>query len=674
MVSFRRQRLRSEDYRKQRGLKSSVRPQETPLSQRRTSRRSLTESTPSARSRSPHHSTRGSARSLTRQRGFSPAVNFPLNISVRLWLVWGAIVLGICGLIYRLYQLQVVQVVNEVNLAEAAAYQHSVNITPVIPRRPIVDRSGKVLALDQVRYTLYVHPDMFTDTPENVAAQLAGILEKSQEAVLKEMGTTGTGIKLEQDLTEDQAERIRSLMIDGLDLVPHQQRLYPRADLFAQVLGFVDLNGQEQTGLEQQFSTQLKRSLPETQVDRMGNGLFLPDRMPEQLVYPDNLALKLTLDSRLQRAVTDSLKAQMTKFSAKRGVVIVMDVRDGSLLSLVTLPSYNPNRYYDADISLFRNWAVNDLYEPGSTFKPINVAIALENKAIQPTDTIYDEGQIQRGGWPIQNHDYSTVGGGGTLSISEVLQRSSNVGMVHIMEQLPPQTYYQWLERLEIGQPVNTDLPLATPGQLRDRELFMESIVDRATMAFGQGVSLTPLQMAQLLGTLANGGRWIRPHVVQGLVDTDGTLKWQPEPLGAKQLFSPETSHLVLGMMRDVVNIGTAKGVAIPGYDIGGKTGTAQKAANGVYIDGARITSFVGILPIHEPRYLVFAIIDEPQGEDAYGSTVAVPIVRQVLSTLISLYSIPPSEPPKPEEVAPPEDSVQPEDSAPLEESAQTEG
>jgi cell division protein FtsI (penicillin-binding protein 3) len=588
--------------------------------------------------------------------------------------VWGAIALGICGLIYRLHQLQVVQVVNEVNLAEAAAYQHSVNITPVIPRRPIVDRFGNVLAMDQVRYTLYAHPDMFSDTPENVATQLAGILEKTPQAVLKEMGTTGTGVKVEQDLTENQAEKIRSLIIDGLDLVPHQQRLYPSADLFAQVVGFVDLNGQEQTGIEQEFGSQLKRSLPETQVDRMGNGLFLPDRMPEQLVYPDNLSLKLTLDSRLQRAATDSLKAQMTKFSAKRGAVIVMDVRDGSILSLATLPSYNPNKYYDADISLFRNWAVNDLYEPGSTFKPINIAIALENKSIQPTDTIYDEGQIQRGGWPIQNHDYSTVGAGGTLSISEVLQRSSNVGMVHIMEQIPPKTYYEWLERLEIGQTVNTDLPLATPGQLRDRELFMESIVDRATTAFGQGVSLTPLQMAQLLGTLANGGRWIRPHVVQGLVDTDGTFQWQPEPLPAKQLFSPETSHLVLSMMRDVVNIGTAKGVSIPGYDIGGKTGTAQKAANGVYIDRARITSFVSVFPVYEPRYLVFAIIDEPQGEDAYGSTVAVPIVRQVLSTLISLYSIPPSGPPSPEEAAQPESSAQPEGSAQPESSAQPEG
>ena len=634
MVSFRRQRLRSEYARKQRGLKSSFKSQETPLSQRRQSTRQPTR----RRAATNNHSVSSQSRPL----------NFPLNLSMRLWLVWGAIVLGICGLIYRLYQLQVVQVVNDVNLAEAAAYQHSVNITPVIPRRPIVDRFGNVLAMDQVRYTLYAHPDMFSDTPENVAAQLAGILEKSQEAVLKEMGTTGTGVKVEQDLTEDQAEKIRNLIIDGLDLAPHQQRLYPSADLFAQVLGFVDLNGQEQTGLEQEFSSRLKRSLPTTEVDRMGNGLFLPDRMPEQLVYPDNLSLKLTLDSRLQRAVTDSLKAQMTKFSAKRGAVIVMDVRDGSLLSLVTLPSYNPNRYYDADISLFRNWAVNDLYEPGSTFKPINVAIALENKAIQPTDTIYDEGQIQRGGWPIQNHDYNAVGAGGSLSISQVLQRSSNVGMVHIMEQVPPQTYYEWLERLEIGQPVNTDLPLATPGQLRDRELFMESVVDRATMTFGQGVSLTPLQMAQLLGTLANGGRWIRPHVVQGLANADGTFEWQPEPLGAKQLFSPETSHLVLGMMRDVVNIGTAKGVSISGYDIGGKTGTAQKAANGVYIDRARITSFVGIFPIYEPRYLVFAVIDEPQGEHAYGSTVAVPIVRQVLSTLISLYSIPPSEPPKP--------------------------
>ncbi|MFZ9738758.1 MAG: peptidoglycan D,D-transpeptidase FtsI family protein [Prochlorotrichaceae cyanobacterium] len=577
------------------------------------------------------------------------SVSLPLNISFRLWLVWGTLVLGICGLSYRLYQLQVVQVVNEVNLAEAAEFQHSLTLTPLIPRRPIVDRLGNVLAVDQTLYTLYTHPDLFSKTPLEVAVDLSAILEQSPDQILQEMGTTGTGIILSRDLTQDQADRILDLTLDGIDLVPHQRRLYPSADLFSQILGFVDVNGQERTGLEEAYAPQIKRSLPESQVERMGNGLLLPDLVPEQLVHPDNLSLKLTLDSRLQRAVTDSLTAQMKKFSAKRGAVFVMDVRDGSILSLVTLPSYNPNHYYDADIALFRNWAVNDLYEPGSTFKPINVAIALENQSIQPTDTIYDEGQIQRGGWPIQNHDYNSVGAGGTLSISEVLQRSSNVGMVHIMEQVPPQTYYEWLERLEIGQPVNTDLPLATPGQLRDKNLFMESVVDRATMAFGQGVSLTPLQMAQLLGTLANGGRWIRPHVVEGLADSDGTLQWQPDSPPGKQLFSPETSHVVLSMMRDVVNVGTAKVVSIPEYDIGGKTGTAQKAENGVYIDNARITSFVGILPIANPQYLVFAVIDEPTGEDAYGSTVAAPIVRQVFSVLINLYNIPPSA--KPEKV-----------------------
>ena len=376
----------------------------------------------------------------------------------------------------------------------------------------------------------------------------------------------------------------------------------------------------------------------------MGNGLMFADQLPEALVYQDDLRLQLTLDNRLQRAAASTLAAQLQKFKAKRGAVMVMDVRDGSILALVTLPTYDPNHYYNENVELFRNWAVSDLYEPGSTFKPINVAIALDAGAITPNDTIYDEGQIQRGGWPIQNHDFSTAGGGGVLSMSQVLQRSSNVGMVHIMERVEPQTYYEALQKLGIGDPVDTDLPLATPGQLRDRALFLESVVDRATSAFGQGVSLTPLQMLQLHGILANGGRWIRPHVLRGLVDDQGEVAWAPDPPEERVIFTPETCRAVLGMMEDVVTLGTAGGAKVSGYRIGGKTGTAQKADNGIYIPGARITSFVGVLPVNDPRYVVFAVIDEPEGENAYGSTVAVPIVNQVLSALITLYSLPPDQ------------------------------
>jgi len=561
--------------------------------------------------------------------------------NLRMWLVWIILIGGLCGLGYRLYQLQIL---TAADLQKKANLQQTATLTPIIPRRPILDRDGNILAVDQTRYTLYAHPILFSLSREAVATQLAPVLDLKQSDLLQLFGTQETGIIVSRDLTETQTDQIKNFALNGLELISHQQRFYPSGSLFSQLVGYVDLDYQEQTGLEKAFSQQLKRSLPEVTVERMGNGLFLPDAMPDDLVYQDDLSLQLTLDSRLQRAVTDILQAQIKKYAAHRGAVIVLNVRDGSILSLVTLPTYDSNRYYEAEVERFRNWAVSDLYEPGSTFKPLNVAIALETKAIQPQSTVYDEGQIQRGGWPIQNHDFSQVGGAGVLSISQVLQRSSNVGMVHIMEGVNAADYYSWLERLGIGQSMDTDLPLATTGQLRDRTLFLNSVVDRATTAFGQGLSITPLQMAQLLGILANDGQWVRPHVVKGLVNAQGELKWTPPSAEPKSIFSAATSRDVLAMMEDVVTIGTAKAAGIPGYRVGGKTGTAQKAENGIYIPGARITSFVGVLPVDDPQYLAFAVIDEPKGEDAYGSTVAVPIVRQVLSALISLYRISPTD------------------------------
>jgi cell division protein FtsI (penicillin-binding protein 3) len=325
-----------------------------------------------------------------------------------------------------------------------------------------------------------------------------------------------------------------------------------------------------------------------------------------------------------------------------------MDVRDGSLLAMVMEPSYDPNQYYNFDLERFRNWAVSDPYEPGSTFKPINVAIALETGAIHPDDVFYDEGQIQVGGWPIQNNDYNEQGGRGPLTVSEILQYSSNVGMVHIMQQLKPELYYEWLERLGLGEMIETDLPFETQGQIKSREQFTEASIEPATTAFGQGFTLTPIQLLQLHGMLANNGRMVTPHVVQGLLDSEGNSQWQPHLPPPRQMISPQVAQTVLGMMEAVVQDGTGKVAQIPGYRIAGKTGTAQKASDGGY-SNARITSFVSSFPVENPRYTVLVVVDEPQGDNAFGSTVAAPVAKAVMEALISIEHLPPSQP-----IAPP--------------------
>jgi len=593
------------------------------------------------------------------------------HLLLRLFFIWGVLVIGTVGLAAKLYYLQVVnpvivyeQAPKGKTLTQIAQDQQTTKLSFYIPRRQIVDRDQNVLATDRITYTLYVHPHLFKRNSEpvpasEIAEKLADIIgNRTSKQLLALFQKQEWGIRLSGDLPESARDKIAAMQIDGLDLKQNYTRFYPHREMAAEVTGYVNLDSSRtpQAGVEytqnkllerQPISWKMKRSFSKNQA------VFHPGELErsQKLFNFDDLRLQLTIDLRLQQIARNALNKQMKAFKAKRGTAIVMDVRDGAIAALVSEPTYDPNTYYQySDFSVFKNWAVTDLYEPGSTFKPINIALALDAGVISPHDTFNDTGEIKIKDAVVRNHDFEKKGARGELSLPEILQYSSNVGMIKIMRRLDPLDYYQDLQKLGVEDKVEFDIPGYTTGRLKNEVEFTVREIEPATTAFGQGFSLTPLKLIQLHAALANKGKLITPHVVKGLSDYKGYLHYS-QPPHSKQVFSPKTATTVLEMMETVVEDGSGVAAKIPGYRIAGKTGTSQKAiTEGGYDETAKITSFVGIFPVEAPRYAVLAVVDEPNGEHTYGSTVAAPIVGSIIQGIINIEGIPPSKSIKSEE------------------------
>ncbi|GAB4340490.1 MAG: penicillin-binding protein 2 [Cyanophyceae cyanobacterium] len=577
----------------------------------------------------------------------------------RVWAVAALLGLGLVGLGVRLTVLQLAQ--GKELTARARASQR-VSVTPFVPRRAIVDRNGTVLALDRLTYVLYAHPKLFLTSADAIAEALAPVLGESPAALWQKLRSGRSGIRLRQRLPEDLAARVRALNLNGLELLPEPSRIYPQQDLAAEVVGYTDFDGQGQAGLERRWHKILDRRVDPIVLERAPEGLTLPAESLEptqagdrdnRLTYADGLQLRLTLDSRVQRAARAALEDQFKAFKPKRGAIIAMEVRTGAIVALACAPSYDPNRYYEADIAAFKNWAVSDLYEPGSTFKPITVALGLDLGAIAPDEPFNDPGFIRVGDRTITNYRYPAIPGPGRIDLATALKKSSNVAMVRIMQKMNPEEYYNRLKQLGIDRLPGSDLPQETAGQLRSRDAFISSPIDRATTSFGQGLSLTPLKLIQAIAAIGNGGQLVTPHTIDALAAPDGDRYWQPYRPAPERVFSPETSQTVLAMMEGVLDDGgTGTRARIPGYRIAGKTGTSQKISDrGGYLPGASIASFVGLLPAEAPRYAILAIFDEPQGGS--GGLVAAPAAKTVMEALIAVDRIPPSSNPS----APPNDN-----------------
>lgn len=558
------------------------------------------------------------------------------------FLVFGT---AIFGLVVRLYWLQLVR---GDTLAHQALRQQAVHSAALALRRPIVDRRGEVIAFDDARVRVWAHPRYFQfpgdsidqrRSPREVSERLAPVLGLSVQALEQQLSAQASGIRLAEDLSVKEGEAVKGLQISGIDIETYPQRQYPQGPVFANIVGFLDMERNPQAGLELSQDKLLQRVERGRRLVFTGDGTVLPTGLATGAIHEDALQLQLSLDARLQRAAHGALAEALDTWKASRGVAMVMDITNGELLAMASLPSYDANRFWEANPRLYREWSVEDLFEPGSTFKPVNLAIALEAGAITPRSTVEDTGTIVVGPWSISNHDDRA---NGTIDMARVLQVSSNVGMVRVMEKVPTLQYWQHLSRLGINQPPDTDLPGATAGYLKPFRRFQEDPIHGATAAFGQGISLTPLKLLQLHGAVANGGWLVQPHVTRGLRGGTTLARINPRP-AKKRVFRADVTATVRSWMESVVEEGSGRGVRIAGYRIAGKTGTAQKSSRGYYVPGAVITSFIAHLPVEKPRYVVLVAVDEPQGAHTYGSTVAVPVAHAVIESLVVLEKLPPS-------------------------------
>ena len=556
----------------------------------------------------------------------------------RLKAVYVFSLLLILGLFGRIVNLQVINSA----LLQAKANAMQIQRTKALnERRSIVDRNNRLIAYDKKLFRLWAHPQYFSFPGDNttqrrsieeVATKLALVLNIKEEIILSKFIDDVTGVELFDYLTEEEAQEIRSLYISGLDLEEYSQRIYPQGNIFSNIVGFVNDENYGSSGLELHLDNIIRVFRDSRILNEGADGTPLPDVSGPDDFVKDDRNIVLTIDSRLQKIAFDALSRQVEEWSAEKGFAIVMNVNNGEILSLVSVPSYDPNRFWEYDQNDFKGWYTLDLFEPGSTFKPINLALALEENIIDKDGLVEDIGKIYVGGWMIANWDEL---GNGLINYPEVLQFSSNVGMVKIMSALDPSTYWELLHRLGINEAIQTDVFESTPGYLKPKDIFLNQPIEQAVASFGQGFSISPLKLAQLHAALANGGNEVIPHITY-------EFKNEINNIDKERYFSAEVSQTILEWMESVVNEGTGVGAAIEGYRIGGKTGTSQKAINGIYTD-KKTVSFVATLPVDNPKYLVLVVIDEPNKPYAYGSTVAVPVAKEIIESLIVLEEIPPS-------------------------------
>jgi cell division protein FtsI (penicillin-binding protein 3) len=553
-----------------------------------------------------------------------PPMNRLVNRRIRLF--FGALALAFAGLLLRATWLQSVRAES---LSSMGRTQHRETVTIPAGRGTIFDRGGVELALGERATTVYANPMQIVN-PRRAAVAVERTLGLNADQILPSLADRSHGfVYVERQADPVKAAALQRLKLPGFGFYPEEHRNYPQGSVAAQILGFVGTDGNGLSGLEFQFDRLLAgRAGKETVVkDPSGQVIDVQGERPEvpgRDVY-------LTLDHSIQANAEEVLRDTVRRWSAKSASAIVLDPRTGAILAMAVQPGYNANRFPSAPADLQRNRTVTDTYEPGSTYKLITVAGALSERIVQPTTRFTLPYSLHVADRVIHDaEERGTV----NYSVAQILAHSSNIGAIKLAQQLGRTRLSSWITKFGFGRTTGVDFPGESPGIVLPPDKWSGSTI--GNVPIGQGIAVTPVQMAAAYAAIANRGVWSRPHLV------DHVAGGGRPSLHRRRLVSPKIADELMMMLKDVVAEGTGQYAAMPGYQVAGKTGTAQKPdSRGGYATGRYVASFVGIVPASRPRFVILVAVDEPRGA-IWGGTVAAPAFQQIARFDLQYLEVPP--------------------------------
>ncbi|MBI3591870.1 MAG: penicillin-binding protein 2 [Candidatus Melainabacteria bacterium] len=533
-----------------------------------------------------------------------------LSYKLRVFVCQAVLILVFILIWLQLFNIQIIKSGGFVLEAKKQFYKQLISL-----RGDIRDRNGDLLALDIITYDLYNNVRNLNKISEESIDRLSKLLNISPSNLKVKLGQK-KDTRMLSGISEKTANRIRKINPGFAYLIPVVKRSYPHKKMASHLIGFVNSDHKGQHGVEYKHQDLLTK---------------ISDKSSKTELFPKGTDIVLSIDSQLQEYCEEELNKAARKSNAARGAIIVLSPKTGEIYAWAVYPNYDPNIYYKEKV--LKNWSITDIYQPGSTFKILTISSALENMTIEKTSTFYDPGFLKVGKRIVRNHAKNKPQ---QINLLELFKQSSNVASAQVGLSMKPETFYNSMKKIMIGQKTNIDLPGESEGLLLDSSKWRT--IDLATTAFGQGaVSVTPIQLSCAISAIANHGLWFQPHVLKGTWDPAYMLiNKSPNQIYSEQVISEETADYVSGLLKQSVkeNLKAMAYIAgdVPGYEVAGKTGTAQKIRpdGKGYWGGHTVASFIGYLPADDPGILALVVIDDPKTGGGWGNTVCGPVFNNI--------------------------------------------